>query len=265
MLVDYHIHSKFSSDCTADLVSIAENAIRNGMDEIAITDHFEINSSWGSEYNQDEFFEEIEQLRKAYDGRLIVRSGIEIGNVFLWPDKADEVLKYPYDYVLASVHDVDDRDLMIIDYANTDLHELITKYLADIEATIEWGGFDCLAHFDLPARYCSMQGVSLDWDEFDAEIESILKKLLKYDNKGIELNVSAWRMGYEGFYDSMPSENIMRMWQRLGGEIVTVGTDSHSAENAGKCAREGQEFLLKCGFREIATFEQRRPKMHKIN
>jgi len=265
MLIDYHIHSEFSPDSSGSIAKIAEMAVQRGIDEIAITDHYEVNSNWGDKYNQGDYFEEIERIRKIYDGRLTIRSGIEIGNVYLWPKEADEVLKYPYDYVLASVHDVDGHDLYTVDYSKMDVQRVLKAYFDSLETTVEWGGFACLAHFDLPRRYIISQGFEVDLDEFEPQIERILRKLASYGNKGLELNISGWIGTYAaGFKDTMPSRDILKMWREVGGKIVTIGTDSHSSKTIGQKCREAQDFLLECGFEEITTFEKHVPMMHKI-
>jgi len=281
MLIDYHVHSKFSPDSEAGFEELAENAVRNGIDEIAITDHYEMDKNGNCSYDVDGYFEELYRLRRDYEGKLVIRAGVEIGNTFFDFSMADSIVKYPYDFVLASAHDLggcdlqlldrdDSRhesyyDLQFVDFKSNKLHEVIRIYLEKLEEIVEWGKFDCLAHFDLPVRYAINQGVKLDFSVFNEKIEKILHKLLEHGNKGLELNISGWIGSFcSGFKDTMPSKHIMKMWQRLGGRIVTVGTDSHQSQNVGKYARKAQEFLLECGFSEIAIFEKHQPKMHSI-
>ncbi len=42
IMFDYHIHTKFSSDCNVDPVSLAIEADRMGLTEICITDHLDL-------------------------------------------------------------------------------------------------------------------------------------------------------------------------------------------------------------------------------
>jgi len=260
MLVDYHIHSKFSPDSKAEISNIAASAVLRGVSEIAITDHYHIGRN--NDIDFDEYFAEIRRVQKMYEGEFTIRSGIEIGDVCVDTKLADRIINsYLFDFVLASVHRPNRLNMLFFDFAHSDLSEMKKFYLSDMEKTVEWGNFDCLAHFDLPVRYAKCQGVDLDFDDFSGEIEGILGKVLEYGNKGLEVNLSEYETDLQ---KPMPSSDILKMWQSMGGRIVTIGTDSHEIGSVGKFVQEGQELLLSCGFSEFATFEKRAPILHEI-
>ena len=45
----------------------------------------------------------------------------------------------------------------------------------------------------------------------------------------------------------------------MGGEIITVGSDSHGKENIGKGFSLAEEYLLRAGFRFLTVFRKQRP------
>jgi len=266
MLIDYHIHSEFSPDSSARISDIAAAAVLEGLSEVAITDHLDLHPggvfNWGGNTDFEGFFSELEKVREIYEGELVIRAGIEIGNAFFDPDKADGVINnYPFDYVLASVHDPTDIELFTMDFTKCDLQEVKKVYLSEMAKVVDWGNFDCLAHFDLPVRYAALAGIDLDFGDFSEKIEGMLTRLLEYGNKGLELNLSGYMNKTQ---KPLPSRNILEMWQRMGGRIVTIGTDSHGCKTVGKFAQEGQELLLSCGFTQFATFEKREPILNEI-
>lgn len=73
--IDLHVHSQFSP--CAENVSVrgdAEVAVEKGIEVVAITDHgTEPQPRW-----IDRYFAELERVRREYDGRLTLLSGMEV-------------------------------------------------------------------------------------------------------------------------------------------------------------------------------------------
>ncbi|MBP3521308.1 MAG: hypothetical protein J6J87_08190 [Oscillospiraceae bacterium] len=60
------------------------------------------------------------------------------------------------------------------------------------------------------------------------------------------------------------SRAILELYRDLGGEILTVGSDSHRPEHLGAYIREGQELLKSLGFKRFCTFEGMKPVFHEM-
>ena len=86
-------------------------------------------------------------------------------------------------------------------------------------------------------------------------IEEILRAVIA-DGKGIEVNTSSHRYGLS---DSTPSEDILRLYHELGGEVITIGSDSHAPEHLGAYLAEAQDQLRSLGYRYTCTFEGMKP------
>lgn len=82
-------------------------------------------------------------------------------------------------------------------------------------------------------------------------------KTLIENGRGIELNCN--RGG-----QPLPDEKWLKLYRELGGELITLGTDSHSPEYVGGSIRERQALLRACGFTRFCAFEKQEPVWHDL-
>jgi histidinol-phosphatase (PHP family) len=77
--------------------------------------------------------------------------------------------------------------------------------------------------------------------------------------KGMEINTSSVdRVG-----DFLPSKDFIRRFRELGGEIVTVGSDSHDAARVGQYI-DGAIEIARDVFGYVCTFEKRKTIYNKL-
>ena len=86
-----------------------------------------------------------------------------------------------------------------------------------------------------------------------------IMKLLVSRGKGMEINTS----GVDRGVDLIPAIDYVRRFKELGGEIITVGSDSHDDVRVGQYCDTTIE-LLKDIFGYVCTFSERRPIFHKL-
>ena len=77
ILYDYHMHSEISPDAHFSMEAMCESALKNGMREIAFTDHYEfyvngVVRPWFNERYVEKYFETLEECRKKFEGRLSI-------------------------------------------------------------------------------------------------------------------------------------------------------------------------------------------------
>ena len=133
----------------------------------------------------------------------------------------------------------------------------MADYLGQVQKLAEWGRFNVLGHLTLPLRYLNEnRGFHLTFDGFEDEIEHILRTLSEA-GRCIELSTNRG-------HTPLPDEKWLRMYRRLGGEIITLGTDAHTPEYVGCAIRERQQLLKACGFRRFCTFERQQPVWHEL-
>ena len=61
-----------------------------------------------------------------------------------------------------------------------------------------------------------------------------------------------------------PCKGILKMYKELGGEILTIGSDSHAPGQLGFNIAQSQEMLKDLGFEYFCTFEKMKPIFHKL-
>lgn len=265
-LYDYHMHSTNSIDGRNSVMELCESAVDKGLSEIAITDHFEPMS--GNEncrqYSPERYFIEVEKARERFDGKIRVKTGVELGQPHNFKETTSRLLdSYSYDYILASLHKLaDGRDFYEMDYSTIKLDDLCEVYLKELEQLASWGRFDCIGHLDIIKRYAT--------DFYKSRITLISKfellkrvfKIIIPMGKGIEINTSGLRQAPK---ETMPGLDVLKLYRNMGGEILTVGSDAHSAEDQGKGLNEAMELAAEAGFRYITVFDSRKPSFVRIS
>lgn len=118
--------------------------------------------------------------------------------------------------------------------------------------------YSVLGHMDLITRY-DKNGI-YPFEKVEPIISEILKTVVK-NGKGIELNTSYHRYGLK---DSTPSSNILKRYRELGGDIITIDSDSHSPGQLGAYAEERKQLLKDFGFQYFCTYDKMQPVYHLL-
>lgn len=264
-LYDYHMHSWNSSDGRNSILDMCDKAVAVGLKEIAITDHFEPTSGNEkySNYKPDSYFLDMLKARTIFGTQLKIKHAVELGQPHLYPEYSLKLIEsYPYDYVLASVHKMKgDTDFGEIIYNQNNKAKYCIRYLEELKSLAEWNKFDCIGHLDLVKRYASQYNVKVNLMDYREQLEEILKILIK-NGKGIEINTSGLRQHAK---ECLPGIDIVKFYRQLGGEIITVGSDAHSAEDVGKGVREGIEIAKAAGFDYMSVYTGRQPFFIRIS
>lgn len=264
-LVDYHTHSTYSVDGHNTIMELCQSALKKGIKEIAVTDHFEPCEADRNclYYNQKGYWADITKARQAFKGRLNIKLGVELGQPHLFPESSNELLAdFPYDYVIASAHKLPEgMDVSEVDYSRISEEEICEKYLEQLKALVNWNSFNCIGHLDLIKRYSAAvykKNITLTCRY------ELLKEVLQLaiaNGKGIEINTSGLRQTPK---ETMPGPDVLKLYKQLGGEILTIGSDAHFAEDVGKGLEVALEQAREAGFRFITVFTDRKPEWVRI-
>lgn len=276
MFCDYHTHTIFSDDSEYPMEDCVKDAIFLGIKEICFTDHVDYGVKYdlkdlkpdeieGKIFNVDfeKYFPELERVRELYKDKIIIKNGLEFGVQKHTIPKYEEVFKkYPLDFVIMSVHEIDDKELWNHRFQNGKTEEEYYRlYFENIYYLVQnYHNYSVLGHLDLLKRYDEKDG----YNPF-VENKEIITKILKYiiaDGKGIELNTSTKKYHLD---DLMPSRDILRLYLELGGEILTIGSDSHSKKDlCNSHIEELKQELRDIGFKKFCTFEKMKPTFHEL-
>ena len=58
---------------------------------------------------------------------------------------------------------------------------------------------------------------------------------------------------------------ILKLYWELGGQIITIGSDSHKPEHLGTFINETKQELKALGFKKFCTFDKMQPIYHQYN
>ncbi len=266
---DFHTHSELSFDGKASPEEMVKAAIELGMTAYALTDHVEAELFDAPDYRCDLTVQRAEQLlpplRDKYRDKIDFLYGVELGQPLQNLPLAEKLLKEnDYDFVIGSLHAVAGYDdFYFLDYSRPENEpvQLLDRYFEELLAMAEWGKFDVLGHLTYPLRYISgKHGITVDMTRWDSVIEKIFLTLIK-NGCGIEINTSELR---NKLGKTMPDEEYVKKFKRLGGEILTIGSDSHGTANLGGGIDEGIKTAKNAGFTRIACFKNRKPMFIEI-
>lgn len=191
--------------------------------------------------------------------------GIEIGVQRSEREKiAAHLEKYSFDEVIASVHYLDHTDPFWGGYyEGKGWKEAYGHYLETLYEEIVWLGdrFDIMGHYDYVTRYAPYPQTSILYKDYPDLLDTILRFLAE-NGKALEINTKT----YQKLKGRTPvlDKNILLRYREMGGEIISLGSDSHDAYRVGFRFAPTAEFIRQCGFRYLAHYEGRKLKMLQI-
>lgn len=261
-MFDFHMHSRVSFDGHDTGEALAQAALAAGLKEICFTDHLDydpLGTMPNIAFDTAAYNAEYDHLTLP---GLKIRRGCEFGmttdNVAQFQK---DLQRRPFDFVLGSIHFVDDYDVYFKEYWDgKTIFQAERRYL---EATLDCvrihSDFDVLAHLTYIAKtHCHPSPRPVTYAEHQELIDEILRVLVDKD-KGLEMNTS----GVDRSGGFLPTQDIFRRFKELGGQIVTVGSDAHRSNRVGQYTFDACQ-ILKDIFGYVCTFENRQPVFHKL-
>ena len=273
---DMHMHTSFSTDSEACPRDMADEAVRKGLKTIYFTDHFDKDDlEWGEEgiFDVDAYFAEIQKLQEEYAGKLNIRIGIELGlRTYLKGYYEELTKKYPFDFIIGSVHNVPykkDAEGKLL-YTDPAAEKLFAgrpdkeAYRLMMETTLEnvrvMDCFQTLGHLDYVVRYGKNREKEYSYTELSDVIDEILKFLIQ-KGKGLEVNSAGLKYGLPFAH---PHPDVLRRYRELGGEIITIGADAHKPEHIAYDFPKTAEILKSCGFKYYTEFSKQKPVFKQL-
>ena len=266
-MINYHFHDHRSADGSEPLSRHCEAAVKAGVSAICVTNHAETlapDGSWVAEL--DEMRKRFLEVRESVlDARerfpdLLIRLGVELEYRAEWTDTFDRLTdEVPFDFVLGSVHMVDGlnisggphRDRF---FEGRSQHAAYDRYFRELDAMVEWGGFDVVSHFDLIARYGHIHYGPYCPARYRDVIQPVLDSMASR-GLGIEINTS----GVFGPGVPYPERDILVWALEAGVPALTLGTDSHRPDTFADGLIEGVMLARSAGWGELMLYEERSP------
>jgi histidinol-phosphatase (PHP family) len=261
---DYHLHSNFSCDGKASIVEQCLSAIAKGLPEIGITDHFDLHP--GDEcagfFRPIEWAAELDRARQEFEGRLIIRAGIELGEPHIYQTEAQALLKsYPFDYALGSLHWVGDEIIFDHHYfQKRSPDEAFGRFFEELERMTRVGGFEVLSHFDVVVRTGQPVYHGYDPRRYEAAIRAVLQNCIDH-GIALDLNTQGLRSRCQLL---TPGVEILMWYREMGGERITLGSDAHTPDGIAANFDAAMEAMRAAGLNYVTQFEKREARMVRV-
>lgn len=213
--------------------------------------------------NTDSYLDTLATLKGKYADKIKLLFGAEMG---LQPEtlrqNAAYAKSYDFDFIIGSSHICHRKDPYYPGFFDgRDKEACLREYFESIlENVRKFSNFDVYGHLDYVVRYAPGKDDGYSYEQYRDILDEILKLLLE-KGKGIELNTGGLKSGMHDFH---PCKGALKRYRQLGGEIITVGSDSHDAENIAAHFHRAADVLRECGFRYYCVFEKRTPEFYKL-
>ena len=279
--IDQHVHTNASPDGRAPIEAIVASAKAKGLIHLALTDHYESmpadpqffvhdnNKGWFAAA-QDRYhtvmrdaWENGERAKQLAGEDLTVVIGIELGSPLDDLPRTEEILAaHDYGFILASQHNNTARpDFYYLQhFPELDLLVELDRYFDALYEIVQWGKFHSLAHLTYPFRYIPSDRMPPHTRRWDEQIDAILR-LLAEKGLALEVNTAGLR---KGLGVTSPDLTIVRRFKQLGGELITIGSDAHLAEDVGADLEQGAALCREAGFRYVARYVDGKPILTAI-
>ncbi len=267
---DQHTHCHFSTDSDSTPESMIQGAMEKGLTHLCLTDHMDLDYPGSTkekplfEFNASDYFKTLMPLKEAYKDKLSLGIGIELG---LRPGREDLNTKmhqllaeHPFDFVLGSVHLLDNDDPYYESYwQGHAAKDILNKYFSDMLTSLkEYDNFDSLGHLDYLIRYIPSFCGKKDYAfrEYQEVLDEILRLLIS-KNKALEINTAGLVKGLSCFH---PKLEVLKRYLEFGGELLTIGSDGHSTDKIATEFAKTEELLLSCGVKGYYVYKNRTPE-----
>lgn len=211
---DMHIHTKYSFDSKTELSDIIRTMEYYKLKYIAFTDHVEFSNQPTEEviHRITERNKKIDELQETTNIKLI--KGLEISEPHLFEAESESIKEISdTDYILGSIHHIFGMPIKKME-RNKNAYNL---YLKSMLKMVTNADIDTLAHLDYLKRHISK-------GDFDKGLLKEILNVIIAKKIALEINTSGYRRCGEYF----PSEEILAMYEELGGKRITFGSDAHT-------------------------------------
>ncbi len=260
MRVDLHTHTEYSVDADPHQTPAqkAQAALDAGIGILGITDHLDYFRTHGPGENRDPSggVRAAQAAKRAFEGQIEVLTGIEIGQIHVDPAADEFVRAHELDMVIGSLHVMpNDIDVYFQHFSELDCDAFLHEYFDEVLAMEAHGGFDVLAHIDYPLRVMKHGDYVPSFDHYMDRVEQVLRACI---DRGYAFELNAAGLG--GWQKCVgPPQNILYEYKRMGGERISIGSDSHSLANVGRGIDDCAKNAIDAGFTTVTVFRSRQP------
>lgn len=265
-LVDYHVHTARCGHASGAMERYVEHAIETGLTELGFSDHLfmywlkpdQRDPELGmAEWEHDFYIQDVERCRSRYGRDITIRLSTEADFIPGHEQALERILRaYDWDYVIGSVHFVDDWGLddsrYISRYGDWDIDALYARYFDLVGASAETGLFDTIGHSDLVKKFGHRPTVA------QSASYATLATRLSRAGVCVEVNTAGLRKPVGEIY---PHPDLLRAFHNAGLP-VTLGSDAHAPNEVAADLSSACELMRSVGYTSFVRYEGR--KRHEV-
>jgi histidinol-phosphatase (PHP family) len=270
LIVDYHLHLRDPEEGIDHSVEAVEKfvdtAAARGVDEIGFTEHVyyfeQTRHLWDPQYMLDRCVWDLDRyvgaVTEAKEIGLPVKLGLEVDYVAgRERETADLLARYPWDYLLGSVHYVDgfpvDQEPGLVEKLGPP--EAWRRYFVWLRNAARSGLFDSLSHPDLVKHHGprpDTEAVQWLYEETADAIEAA----------GVCIEVSSAGL-HKPVGELYPDPPFLEACHARGVPI-TLASDAHVPQNVGRDLDRAIAHARAAGYEALTVFERRERRQEPI-
>ena len=252
-LPDYHTHTELCGHATGRPIEYIQAAQTLGLLHIGIADHLPLLPDADPHLTMDiptlpDYVAEVQALKAEFPDYVLL--GIEadyrpetVGEV------ADLLEAYPFDYVIGSVHFLDDWAFddprYLAEYAHRDIDEVWVQYFELVGDAAESGLFNILGHMDLVKKFGYRPTRTLG-----KELTRLVDRIARAGTL-VEINTAGL---HKPVGEAYPDPEILHRL-REAGVPITFGSDAHAPDQVGRDFRHAVDLARSAGYTEFASLD----------
>ena len=238
-----------------------EHAIEAGLTELGFSDHLFMywlpsdrrDPELGmAEWEHDFYIEDVERCRARYAADVAIRLSTEADFIPGHERELEAILRrYDWDYVIGSVHFLDDWGFddarYLAGFERWDIDTLYARYFDVVGCSAESGLFDTIGHADLVKKFGHRP--ARDQSEAYARLAS------RFASAGVcvEVNTAGLRKPVGEIY---PHPALLRAC-RAEGVLVTLGSDAHAPAEVAADLAAAVHLLHAAGYETYVQYARR--------
>ena len=268
MRIDYHTHHVRCGHAEGHLEEYVKQGIAIGLEQLGLSDHMPLlhvdpaTYYTGMALPMDElprYVEECLSLREKYRDQIDIRIGLEGDYIEGYEEQIGRIVQeYPWDYVIGSVHFLGEWDISDSrqqhGWEGKRIVDVYEQYYDAVQKAAKSGFYSYLGHLDVIKRFGHQP------EEDVTALEQRTIDIIKANDMAIELNASGLRMPCAEMF---PSQRILSYCYSQGVPI-TIGSDAHQPARLSQYLDQAVQLLKDVGYRELATFKERKREMISI-
>lgn len=267
-LIDMHVHTDDSPDADIAAHELVARGLNMDLSGIGFVAHVDLDPEdycYGG-FEESTYSRSIDLARRKAGDKMLVLKGIEVGEPHMYEEEVKKLVDYSnYDFITGALHTVKGIGMILGKevYKDGDTLEIVEEYFIETLRIVEVSDIDILAHMGLFRRGLALAGLKHDFNELELwpdTIRRILETMICRDI-ALELNTSGLRRKEKVTY---PTPEILGLYREMGGQLITIGSDTHREPYIFFGLSDGRKLLIEKGFRNTNFFINREPRKRPL-